>query len=99
MPLKLKTPLEVLKWGLSQLKKHYKAKKMALTAKGKTLTAEEEHWLDHKTNLVDEVCVLDALEAASDYEHGVSQLDAAGKALVKRLREEAGDVPKVVGAK
>ncbi|KAF8264401.1 hypothetical protein EI94DRAFT_1788017 [Lactarius quietus] len=99
MPPKLKTPLYMLKRGLSRLKKHYEAKKKVLTAKWQSLTAEEEHWLDHEGNLVDEQRVLDTLEAASDYECTVSQLDDAGKALVKKLREEAGDVPKVVGAK
>ncbi|KAF8256938.1 hypothetical protein EI94DRAFT_1709902 [Lactarius quietus] len=99
MPPKLKTPLDVLKQGLSQLKKRYEAKKKVLTAKWQSLTAEEEHWLDHEGNLVDEQHVLDTLEAASDYECAVLQLDDAGKALVKKLREEAGDVPKVVGAK
>ncbi|KAF8263690.1 hypothetical protein EI94DRAFT_1703821 [Lactarius quietus] len=99
MPPKVKNPLDVLKRGLFLLKKRYAARKGELQAKWDKLTAEDEHWLDHEANLVDEDCVLKALEATSDYEHGVSQLNDNQKALVKRLREEAGDIPKVVGAK
>ena len=40
------------------------------------------------------------LESASDYERGVGQLDDAGKAIVEKLREWAGDLPaKILGKK
>jgi hypothetical protein len=72
-----KSPLEVLKTGLSELKKHVKARKADLLArlgKKEKLTNEEVEWLDHTANFVDEEAVVSLLEKASDYEHGLSQL-------------------------
>ena len=63
-----------------------------------TLSADEQ-WLDHEANTVDEQYVLDHLEAASNYERGLEQLDENGKVIVKKLREWAGDLTKVVGNK
>jgi hypothetical protein len=40
------------------------------------LPADEE-WLDHEANMVDEQCILDELEAASDYERGLKRLGEA----------------------
>ncbi|KAF8268016.1 hypothetical protein EI94DRAFT_1801026 [Lactarius quietus] len=99
MPPKAKNPLDILKRGLFLLKKRYVARKAELQAKWDKLTAEDEHWLDHEANLVDEDLVLEALEPASDYERSVSQLNDNQRALIKWFREEAGDIPKVVGAK
>ena len=44
-----------------------------------------------EANAIDEERVLEALEAASDYERGVAKLDDTGKAIVQKLREWAGD--------
>ena len=43
-------------------------------------------------NTVDEERILNNLERASDYERGLERLDADGKAIVKKLRELAGDL-------
>jgi len=59
----------------------------------------DEQWLDHDSNLIDEQHVLDILESASDYDRGVEWLDGNGKAIVKKLREWAGDLVKIVGNK
>jgi len=58
-----------------------------------------QYWLDHEANTVDEQRVIETLEAASDYECGVEGLDEPGKAIVKKLREWAGDLAKVAGEK
>ncbi|KAF8261624.1 hypothetical protein EI94DRAFT_1705383 [Lactarius quietus] len=99
MPPKAKNPLDILKRGFFLLKKCYAARKAELQAKWDKLTVEDKHWLDNETNLIDEDLVLEALEAALDYERGISQLNDNQMTLIKRLREEAGDIPKVVGAK
>jgi hypothetical protein len=48
-------------------------------------------WLDNAGNLVDEECVIEALDAASDFERGVERLSDNGKAALSRLRQAAGE--------
>ena len=55
--------------------------------------------MDHEANTVDEERVLHDLETASDDERGLERLDEDGKAIVKKLREWAGDLMKVAGSK
>ena len=55
--------------------------------------------MDYKANTVDEEHVLHDLETASDYKRGLERLDEDGKAIVKKLREWAGDLMKVAGGK
>ena len=55
--------------------------------------------MDHEANTVEEECVLLVLEKASDFERGFERLDKDGKAIVKKLREWAGDLMKVAGKK
>jgi len=95
-------PLEVLKKGLNILKNQVKARKETLQARlaaRQSISSQDEIWLDHNVNLVDEQQVLTALEDASDYERGFERLDDAQKGVVQRLREAAGDLAKVVGSK
>ena len=95
-------PLEVLKKGLAKLSQKTKTKQDELTAKlsrSETILSADEQWLDHDGNLIDEQHVLDILESASDYDRGVEWLDGNGKAIVKKLREWAGDLVKIVGNK
>ena len=95
-------PLEILKKGLAKFSKKIKERKDALEAKlsqKETILADDEHWLDHEANTVDEQRVIDNLEAASDYERGFSRLDDAGKAVVRKLREWAGELVQVKGNK
>jgi hypothetical protein len=67
-------PLEILKKGLTKFSKKIKERKDALEAKlarKETISADDEHWLDHEANVVDEQRVIDNLEASSDYERGL----------------------------
>ena len=56
--------IEVLRKGLEILKKQVKVKKEALQAQlaeKKPISSEDEQWLDHDANLVDEERVLEAV--------------------------------------
>ena len=70
-------PLAILKNAFSKLKKstekHQKAL-LALLSKKEKLSDADEKWLDSNGNLVDEQCVIEELDAASDFEQGVQQL-------------------------
>jgi hypothetical protein len=95
-------PLEILKRGLDILQGQFKAKKESLQAQladKKSISSQEEKWLDYEANLVDEQRVVEALEQASDYERGLEQLDDVQKGLVRRLREAAGDASKEIKEK
>ena len=95
-------PLEVLRKGLKILKKQFKAKKEALQAQlaeKKSISSQDEQWLDHDANLVDEQQALEALENASDYERGFARLGGEQKGIVRKLREAAGDLSKAAGKK
>ncbi|KAN0136894.1 hypothetical protein V8E53_005335, partial [Lactarius tabidus] len=97
------TPLEILKQGLRSFSQKIKQRKDELEAKLKqceALSLADENWLDSEANVVDEQQVLEQLESASDYERGLACLDDEGKAIVKKLREWAGELPaKLVGKK
>jgi hypothetical protein len=78
--------LEVLKKGLKVLKNRVKVRKETLQAQlaaRKSISSRDESWL----------------EDASDYERGFENLDEAQKGAVRKLREAAGDLGKVVGKK
>jgi hypothetical protein len=92
-------PLDILRKGLEVLTNRIKLRKDALQAKlaeAKSISSEDEQWLDYDANLVDEQRVLEALEDAPDYEEGIARLDSNQKDVVRRLREAAGDLSKVV---
>jgi hypothetical protein len=94
--------LDVLRNGLKKLEKQIGTRKKELEtrlAEKKSISSQDEKWLDQEANLVDERQVLDALEKASDYERGLDRLDDKQKGLVRKLREVAGDLAKVVGKK
>ena len=65
-------PLDILKKGLTALKKRVASRKTQLEADlkaGKTISAEEEEWLYHGAgNLVDEERVVEVLDNGFDYE-------------------------------
>ena len=87
------SPLEALKQGYEKLKKQFGHRKKVLEeclANQEWIPDDAEEWLDNEANLVDEQRVLEDLEAASDYEHGVSRLDMKRKAAWARMQELAG---------
>ena len=95
-------PIATLKKGLVEFSKKIKARKDKLTdklAKNEKISDDDEHWLDHEANTVDEQRVLDALEAASDYKKEIGRLDENSKGIVKKLQEWAGDTNKVPSKK
>jgi hypothetical protein len=95
-------PLEILKKGLNNFSKKIKDRKDTLTLKlsrKESISSADERWLDHEGNTVEEERVLHDLEKASDYERGFERLDEDGKAIVKKLKEWAGDLMKVAGKK
>jgi len=86
--------LRVLKNALSKLKRSTEKCRNALLdrlTKKEKLSEVDETWLDHAGNLVDEECVIEALDAASDFERGVERLTENGKAALHRLRQAAGE--------
>ena len=94
--------LDILRKGLKTLTDRVKIKKEALQARVaecQSISSQDERWLDHDANLVDEQQVLEILEDASDYERGFARLDEQQKGLVERLKEAAGELSKVVGKK
>jgi hypothetical protein len=95
-------PLEILKKGLGVLQSQFKSKKEQLQARlaeQKSISSQDERWLDNEANLVDEQQVLEVLEKASDYERGFGRLDNAQKGVVRKLQEAAGDIIKAVEKK
>src|SRR5271168_3679200 len=94
--------LDILKKGFSKFTKTIKACRDELNtklARKETISSADEHWLDHEANTIDKQCVLETLESASDYDRGFDRLDEKGKAIVKTLREWAGDLAKAAGKK
>ena len=95
-------PLEILKKGLAKFSKTIKDRKEDLNAKlqrKESISSADERWLDHEANTIDEQCVIEKLEAASDYERGFGKLDEASKAVVKKLKEWAGELVQAAGNK
>ena len=67
----------MLKAGLTRLKETIKTHKDTLSKhpfNKECISEEDEHWLDNEANFVDEDAVIDLLDKASDYEHGLEHL-------------------------
>lgn len=95
-------PLEVLRKGLKVLENRVKPRKEALQAQlagRKSISSQDEQWLDHDANLVDEQRVLEALENAPDYEGAFVTLNDEQKGIVRKLQEAGGGLRKMVGQK
>jgi hypothetical protein len=95
-------PLDILKKGLSKFTNTIKARRDELNtrlARKETISSADEHWLDHQANTIDEQRILETLESASNYDRGFDRLDEKERAIVKTLREWAGDLVKATGKK
>jgi len=83
-------PLDVLKAGLSTLKKcieKHRTHLLGCLRRGEKISEQDEAWLDNDSNHVDEEVVIEMLEVASDFEHGWTQLSLEQKEIVDKLRE------------
>lgn len=88
-------PLDVLRRGLENLRKHIRSRKKTLQSRlsqKQTISAEDSDWLDNHANLIDEERLLEELENASDYERGLSHLSLAKQVAWKKLKEFAEGV-------
>ena len=73
----LNSPLATLWNGLKKLESQHQEKKenlLALLRVKKAISKEDQNWLDGAANLVDEVCISEALEKAPDYKTGLGKL-------------------------
>jgi hypothetical protein len=69
-------PLDMLKKGLSKVTQSLKLHKGELNATlarkpEESISCSDEHWFDHEGSTVDSQRVIETLETASNYEHGV----------------------------
>ena len=90
-----KKTLKLLKAGLVKLKKQVATHKNVLIsrlAKKEDIPDEDEQWLDHEANLVDEEIIVDLLKNASDYERGLERLNSQQKTLVEKIADLAGGI-------
>ena len=71
----------------------------AQLAEQKSISSEDEQWLDNDANFIDEQHVLEALGKAPDYDQGFAALTGEQKNIVKMLCEAAGELSKAVGKK
>lgn len=93
-------PLETLKKGLAKFEESIKTRKDELISKlarAESISSDDEQWLDNEANTINEQQVIDNLELASDYEREIGRLDENGEAIVRKLREWAGELAKIVG--
>jgi hypothetical protein len=55
-------------------------------ANNESITSDNKRWLDDEGNIADEEWALRDLETVSNYERGMSRLNAVQKKAVKRLK-------------
>ena len=82
------SPVDVLQKGLKKLEDQHRERKEKLlaTLKAKrTISEEDQDWLDDAANLVDEERVVEALESAADYKSAVHALNTRDQAIFDKL--------------
>jgi hypothetical protein len=87
-------PVEMLRKGLAKLRRQISDRKTSLEAALKAsqpVSEADQDWLDNEGNLIDEECVVDLLDHASDFERGLERLNSHEQSLVENLRLLAGD--------
>jgi hypothetical protein len=55
----------------------------------RTISKEDQEWLDGAANLVDEECVIETLESAADYEGAVHVLNTRDQVIFEKLTKLA----------
>ena len=86
-------PIDTLKKGLTKLRDQVREWKARLTAKlraGDSISENDQEWLDGKGNLIDEEQVVETLDDASDYEHGLQRLGSEDKIIAQQLQKLSG---------
>ncbi|KAG9312004.1 hypothetical protein JVU11DRAFT_7277 [Chiua virens] len=81
-------PIDALKKGLGKLCKQvqeWKVKLIATLKAGGSIPDNDQEWLDGEKNLIYEVWVVETLDGAFDYEHGLERLDLKGKSVAQQL--------------
>ena len=63
-----------------------KKRRLLTQKKNKQISDSDATWLDEEANTVDEQAVIDKLETASDYEHGIAKFSAKEQAAFERLK-------------
>jgi hypothetical protein len=63
----------------------------------KLISSQDEQWLDHNANLVNEQWIPKALENASDYKRGFARLDDKQWGTVRKLQEATDNLSRIVG--
>ena len=84
------SPLVTIQNGLKKLESQHKEKKerlLTLLKEKKTISKEDQNWLDGAGNLVDEVRILEVLEKAPDYKTGLGQLNPSNRVVVEVLKK------------
>jgi hypothetical protein len=82
------SPVDILRKGLLNLRKSVEERKTELQSRladRRSISSEDERWLDGDANLVDEEQALHQLERASDYENSLSKLESPLRNAVDRL--------------
>ena len=94
--------IELLKRGLNILEATFASRKSQLLARradNKSITSEDERWLDEEGNLIEEHVAVDALENAPNFDKAVKVLLETQQAAVNRLRGIALKEEKPTGGK
>jgi hypothetical protein len=85
--------LELAKNGLANLLSESQSRRnglLARLAKKEQLNEEDEHWLDHSANFVEETALLDLLQDAQDFEATLLSLNTAQKTMFELLLAAGG---------
>jgi len=89
------SPLDIQKKGLVNLQSQVRETKSRLLirlANHEIITEEEEHWLNHNANLVEEEQVIEETAKTSDYEQGLGKLDEIKKKVVVCISVAVGNI-------
>ena len=88
--LEMSSPVAVLRQGLKNLENQHKGQKEKLLAQlkaGRSISEDDQDWLDGAVNLVDEAHIVDMLENVADYESGVRTLNTSNQIIFNKLLE------------
>ena len=81
-------PIDYLWKGLKKLESQHQGRKEKLLAElkaKKTISEDDQEWLDGAANFVDEECIIEALESEADYESAMRTLSASNQVIFDKL--------------